>query len=108
MPITHAINLADGRTISLQTDFFAPQADGSVLLTMGKTMLLATAVERQEKVPGDFLPLSVDYKENFSAAGKIRGGFIKREGRLNESEILVSRLIDRSIRPCFAKDFFNI
>lgn len=104
--ITKSVSLPDGRTISLETGALARQADGAVVLTCGDTMLLATAVAKHEiNLETDFLPLSVDYMEKFAAAGRFPGGFFKREGRLGEHEILVSRLIDRAIRPLFPDDY---
>ncbi|MDF9795864.1 polyribonucleotide nucleotidyltransferase [Catalinimonas alkaloidigena] len=104
--ITKEITLADGRTITIETGKLARQADGAVVVRMGDTMLLATVVANREAREGvDFLPLSVDYQEKFAAAGRIPGGFIKREGRLSEHEILVSRLVDRALRPIFPEDF---
>ena len=104
--IEQKITLADGREITLETGKLARQADGSVVVRMGDTMLLATAVSMKEAKEGiDFLPLSVDYQEKFAAAGKIPGGFLKREGRLSDHEILVSRLVDRAIRPLFPDDY---
>lgn len=100
------IALPDGREITVETGKLAKQANGSVVVRLGDTMLLATAVANKEAKPGvDFLPLSVDYQEKFAAAGKIPGGFLRREGRLSDSEILVSRLVDRAIRPIFPDDF---
>ncbi len=96
-----------GRPISLKTDYLAGQADGAVLATYGETVVLVTAVSlKTAKEGGDFLPLTVDYQEMTYAAGKIPGGFFKREGRPNEKEILTSRIIDRSIRPLFPKNYF--
>jgi len=104
--IEQKITLADGREISLETGKLARQADGSVILRMGNTMLLATAVSNREAKEGiDFLPLSVDYQEKFASAGKIPGGFLKREGKLSDHEVLVSRLVDRAIRPLFPDDY---
>jgi len=101
-----SIALPDGREITVETGKLAKQANGSVVVRLGDTMLLATAVANKDARPGiDFLPLSVDYQEKFAAAGKIPGGFLKREGRLSDSEILVSRLVDRAIRPIFPDDF---
>lgn len=98
--------LPDGREISIETGKLARQADGSVVLCMGNTMLLATAVAAQQHKEGtDFLPLSVDYQEKFASTGKIPGGFLKREGRLSDYEVLISRLVDRAIRPMFPDDF---
>ena len=101
-PITHTIPSANGKDIILETGRFAKQADGAVMVRQGDTMLLATVVSARELRPGvSFFPLSVDYQEKFSANGKIPGGFLKREGRLSEYEILTSRLIDRTLRPLF-------
>ncbi len=96
-----------GRDITLKTHYVANQASGSVLVTYGETVVLVTVVSAREKREGvDFLPLTVDYQEMTFAAGKIPGGFFKREGRPNEREILISRMIDRSIRPLFPKGYF--
>lgn len=104
--VTKTITLGDGRTITLETGKLAKQADGAVMLTMGKTMLLATVCSAQDAVPGtDFMPLSVDYKEKFASAGRFPGGFTKREGRSSDYEILVSRLVDRALRPLFPDDY---
>ena len=104
--VTKEINLGDGRTITIETGKLARQADGAVVVRMGNTMLLATVVSRREAKEGvDFLPLSVDYQEKFAAAGRIPGGFIKREGRLSEHEILTSRLVDRALRPIFPNNY---
>src|SRR3989339_1353245 len=104
--ITKTINLRDGRTIEIETGKLAKQADGSVVVKMGKTMLLATVVAAKEAKEGvDFMPLSVEYKEKYASAGRYPGGFLKREGRANDSEILVSRLIDRALRPLFPDDY---
>lgn len=103
---TEEIRLADGRSITLETGKLAKQADGSVVVKMGGTMLLATVVAAKEAREGvDFMPLTVEYREKFSSAGKIPGGFIKREGRPNDDEILTMRLVDRVLRPLFPKDF---
>ncbi|MEQ8161857.1 MAG: polyribonucleotide nucleotidyltransferase, partial [Smithellaceae bacterium] len=97
-----------GRNISLKTNYVAGQADGSVLVYYGETVVLVTAVSLKAVRAGmDFLPLTVDYQEKTFAAGKIPGGFFKREGRLNEREILLSRIIDRSIRPLFPKGYYS-
>ncbi|MEN6620760.1 MAG: polyribonucleotide nucleotidyltransferase [Smithella sp.] len=97
-----------GRNISLKTNYVAGQSDGSVLVYYGETVVLVTAVSLKGVRAGiDFLPLTVDYQEMTFAAGKIPGGFFKREGRLNEREILISRIIDRSIRPLFPKGYYN-
>jgi len=104
--ITKEVTLADGKVITIETGKLARQADGAVVVRMGDTMLLATVVANKEAREGvDFLPLSVDYQEKFAAAGRIPGGFVKREGRLSEHEILVSRLVDRALRPIFPSDF---
>lgn len=106
--ITQTITLKDGRTITLETGRLAKQADGSVVVRCGKTMLLATVVSSPSPRDGvDFLPMSVDYQEKFASAGKIPGGFLKREGRLSDYEILISRLVDRALRPLFPKDYHN-
>ena len=100
--ITKEFDLGDGRTITLETGKLAKQADGAVVVKMGETMLLATVVARKEVVEGqDFLPLSVDYQEKYAAAGRFPGGFFKREARPSEYEILISRLVDRALRPMF-------
>jgi len=96
-----------GRDVSVKTNYLAGQADGSAVVTYGDTVVLVTAVSLKTKREGlDFLPLTVDYQEKTFAAGKIPGGFFKREGRLNEKEILTSRIIDRSIRPLFPEGYF--
>ena len=113
-PIKKTITLPDGREITLETGKLAKQADGAVELRMGNTMLLATIVSAKEAGEGvDFMPLTVDYKEKFSAAGRYPGGFLKREGRASDYEILTSRLVDRVMRPLFpdnyhAETFVNI
>src|SRR5512137_274403 len=100
------IDLGDGRIITLETGKLARQANGSVLLKMGKTMLLATVVAAKEaKEDTDFMPLSVEYKEKYASSGRIPGGFLKREARPSDYEILVSRLVDRALRPLFPADF---
>ncbi|MBR6520932.1 MAG: polyribonucleotide nucleotidyltransferase, partial [Paludibacteraceae bacterium] len=104
--VTKTITLGDGRTITLETGKLAKQADGAVMLTMGKTMLLATVCSAKDAVPGtDFMPLSVDYKEKFASNGRFPGGFTRREGRSSDYEILVSRLVDRALRPLFPDDY---
>ncbi|MDA8787981.1 polyribonucleotide nucleotidyltransferase [Schleiferiaceae bacterium] len=105
-PITQSLTLPDGRVITLETGRMARQADGSVLLSCGGTALLATVVANKEARPGvDFLPLSVEYKEKFAGAGRVPGGFLKREGRPSDREVLVCRLVDRVLRPLFPEDF---
>lgn len=104
--ITKTFNLSDGREISIETGKLAKQADGSVVVRMGNTMLLATVVSKKEADEGvDFLPMSVDYQEKFAASGKIPGGFLKRESRLSDYEILICRLVDRALRPLFPADY---
>ena len=101
------ITLDDKREITLETGKIARQADGSVVLTQGNTMLLATVVSASEAKEGiDFLPLSVDYQEKFASAGKIPGGFLKREGKLSDYEVLASRIVDRALRPLFPSDYY--
>ena len=100
------IDLGDGRTISLETGKLAKQADGSVVIRMGNAMLLATVVSARTANPGiDFLPLTVDYREKFAAAGRFPGGFFKREARPSDREVLTMRLVDRVLRPLFPKDY---
>jgi polyribonucleotide nucleotidyltransferase len=104
--VTKTVKLNDGREIIIETGKLAKQADGAVVVRLGDTMLLATVVSSTEAREGvDFLPLSVDYQEKFAAAGKIPGGFLRREGRLGDHEILVSRLVDRALRPLFPDDY---
>jgi len=104
--VTKTITLGDGREITIETGKLAKQADGSVMVRMGNTMLLATVCAAKDAVPGtDFMPLSVDYKEKFAANGRFPGGFTRREGRASDYEILVSRLVDRALRPLFPDDF---
>ncbi len=103
---TQTITMADGKTITIETGKLAKQADGSVVLKTGNTMLLATVVSNKEAKPGtDFLPLSVDYQEKYAAVGRFPGGFFKREARLSEYEILISRIVDRALRPLFPNDY---
>lgn len=103
-----SIEFAPGKSLSIETGRIAKQADGAVVVRMGDTMVLCTAVSAKEPKPGqDFFPLTVDHKESFSAAGKFPGGFMKREGRSTEKEILSSRLIDRVLRPLFPKGYVN-
>lgn len=105
-PITKSIDLGDGRSITLETGKLAKQADGSVTLRMGDTILLATVCAAKDANPGvDFMPLQVEYKEKFAAAGRYPGGFLRREGRASDSEILVCRLVDRALRPLFPDDY---
>ena len=105
-PIIKRIDLSDGRTITLETGKLAKQADGAIELRMGNTMLLATVVAAKDATPGvDFMPLQVEYREKFASFGRFPGGFMKREGRPSDSEILTSRLIDRALRPLFPDDY---
>lgn len=100
------IELSGGRQIVIETGKLAKQADGSVVVKQGKTMLLATVVAAKEaKEDCDFMPLQVEYKEKYAAIGRFPGGFMKREARPSDSEILVSRLIDRALRPLFPADY---
>ncbi|HPG55610.1 MAG: polyribonucleotide nucleotidyltransferase [Paludibacteraceae bacterium] len=104
--VTKTITLGDGRTITLETGKLAKQADGAVMVTMGKTMLLATVCSAKDAVPGtDFMPLTVEYKEKFASNGKFPGGFTRREGRASDYEILTARLVDRALRPLFPDDY---
>ena len=104
--ITKTVSLPDGRTISIETGKVAKQADGSVVLRMGNTVLLGTVCAAKDAVPGtDFMPLQVDYKEQYSAAGRFPGGFTKREGKSGDNEILTSRLVDRVLRPLFPSNY---
>lgn len=105
-PIVKSIELGDGRTITLETGKLAKQADGSVMLRMGNTMMLATVCAAKEAVPGtDFMPLQVEYKEKYAAFGRFPGGFTKREGRASDNEILTCRLVDRALRPLFPDNY---
>ena len=104
--VSKTITLPDNRTITLETGKLARQADGSVVVRMGDTMLLATVVARTDIKPGvDFLPLSVDYQEKFASAGRIPGSFMRREGRLSDHEVLICRIVDRALRPLFPDDY---
>ncbi len=104
--ITKTVDLPDGRTISIETGKLAKQADGAVVLRLNNTVLLATVCAAQDAVPGtDFMPLQVEYREKYSAAGRFPGGFTKREGRANDDEILVCRLVDRALRPLFPSNY---
>ena len=106
--ITKSFDLGDGKEITLETGRFARQAHGSVVVKQGETMLLCTVVSAYEPKPGQgFFPLTVEYGEKFSAAGRIPGGFLRREGRAGDQEILVCRLVDRAIRPLFPKGYMN-
>ncbi len=104
--VNKTIDLGDGRTINIETGKLAKQADGAVVVKMGDTMLLATVVSAREAAENvDFMPLSVDYREKFSAAGRFPGGFLKREGRPSDDEILTARLVDRALRPLFPENY---
>jgi polyribonucleotide nucleotidyltransferase len=104
--ITHEFVMGDGKKISIETGKLAKQADGSVVVKMGDTMLLATVVSSKDAKEGtDFLPLSVDYQEKYASTGRIPGGFLKRESKLSDYEVLISRLIDRALRPMFPEDY---
>ncbi len=104
--ITKTVSLPDGRTISIETGKVAKQADGSCVLRMGNTVLLATVCAAKDAVPGtDFMPLQVEYREQYAAAGRFPGGFTKREGKASDNEILTCRLVDRALRPLFPADF---
>lgn len=106
--IKKSFDLGDGRTIEIETGKLAKQADGSVVVRMGDTMLLATVVSSVGAKAGvDFLPLSVDYQEKYAAAGRIPGGFLRREARLSDYEVLISRLVDRALRPMFPEDYHS-
>src|SRR6201997_5396881 len=106
-PVSVSLKQADGRELTIETGKMARQADGSVVVRLGDCMILATVVATKEPKPGqDFFPLSVDYQEKFASAGRIPGSFFKREARLNDYEILTSRLIDRALRPLFPEDYF--
>lgn len=108
IPTTHSFNLPDGRTVTLETGKLATQAHGSVVVRIGDTMLFAAVVSNPEmKADMGFFPLSVDYQEKFAAAGRIPGNFFRRETRLNDYEILISRLVDRAIRPLFPDEYKN-
>jgi polyribonucleotide nucleotidyltransferase len=104
--IRKSFDIGDGRQVSIETGRLARQADGTVTVTMGNSILLATVVASKEPKEGQaFFPLSVDYQEKFASAGRIPGSFFKREGRLSDYEVLISRLIDRALRPLFPEDY---
>ena len=106
--ITHEFEMGDGKKISIETGKIAKQADGSVVVKMGDTMLLATVVSSKDAKEGtDFLPLSVDYQEKYASTGRIPGGFLKRESRLSDYEVLICRLVDRALRPMFPEDYHS-
>ena len=104
--ITHSFDLGDGRMISLETGKLAKQADGAVVVRLGDTMILATVVSSKEAKPGvDFMPLTVDYQEKYASSGRFPGGFFKREAKLSDYEVLISRIVDRALRPQFPDDY---
>src|SRR6185369_11521573 len=104
--IIKTFDIGDGRTVTIETGKLAKQADGSVVVRMGTTMLLATVVSSKEAKEGvDFLPLSVDYQEKFASTGRFPGGFFKREAKLSDYEVLISRLVDRALRPLFPERY---
>ena len=104
--IKRTLDIGNGREVTIETGKLAKQADGAVVVKQGDTMLLATVVSAKEaKENVDFMPLSVDYREKFAAAGRFPGGFRKREGRPSDEEVLVARLIDRALRPLFPSDY---
>src|SRR5687768_14901293 len=106
-PISTSFDMGGGRVVTIETGKLARQADGAVTVRQGNCVLLATVVANQEPREGqDFFPLSVDYQEKFASAGRIPGSFFKRESRLNDYEVLTSRLIDRALRPLFPDDYF--
>lgn len=108
IPITTSFDLPDGRTVTIETGKLAAQADGSVVVRIGKTMLFATVVSAKEAKEGQpYFPLFVDYQEKFAAAGRIPGNFFRREARLTDNEVLISRLVDRAIRPLFPDNYMN-
>lgn len=108
IPIATSFDLPDGRTVTIETGKLATQADGSAMVRFGKTMILATVVSAKEAREGqDFFPLSVDYQEKFAAAGRIPGNFFRRESKLSDNEVLISRLVDRAIRPLFPDGYMN-
>lgn len=108
IPITTSFHLPDGREVVIETGKLASQADGSVVVRVGNTMIFAVVVSAKEAKEGqDFFPLSVDYQERFAAAGRIPGNFFRREGKLSDNEVLISRLVDRAIRPLFPDEYMN-
>src|SRR5438270_95180 len=106
-PISVTFDIGGGREVIIETGRLARQADGSVTVRQGNCIILATVVANQEPKEGqEFFPLTVDYTEKFASAGRIPGSFFKREGRLSDYEVLISRLIDRALRPLFPDDYF--
>ena len=107
-PFSTSFLLPDGREVTLETGKLGTQADGSAVVRLGDTMLFASVVSAKEAKPGqNFFPLSVDYQEKFAAAGKIPGNFFRRESKLSDYEVLISRLVDRPIRPLFPDNYLN-
>ena len=105
-PISKSFDLGDGRIVTIETGKIARQADGAVTVRQGNCIILATVVANKDPREGqDFFPLSVDYQEKFASAGRVPGSFFKREARLNDYEILTSRLVDRALRPLFPEDY---
>ena len=105
---THSFDIGDGRIISLETGKLAKQADGSVVVRLGNTMILATIVSNKDAKEGiDFLPLTVDYQEKYASTGRFPGGFFKREAKLSDYEVLISRIVDRALRPQFPEDYHS-
>ncbi len=103
---TQTLSYGDGKDVTLETGKLARQAHGAIVLSQGRMKLLATVVSNKEARAGvDFLPMSVDYQEKFAAGGRIPGGFLRREGRLSNSEILICRIVDRTLRPLFPSDY---
>ena len=108
VPTSQSFNLPDGREVVIETGKLATQAHGSAVVRIGKTMLLATVVSNKEAKEGQpFFPLSVDYQEKYAAVGRVPGNFFRREARLSDYEILISRLVDRAIRPLFPDGYMN-
>jgi polyribonucleotide nucleotidyltransferase len=104
--IQHSFDLGDGRIVTLETGKLAKQADGAVVVKLGNTMILATVVSNKEAKEGvDFLPLTVDYQEKYAATGRFPGGFFRREAKLSDYEVLISRIVDRAMRPLFPDDY---
>src|ERR1700741_3536730 len=102
----HSFDLGDGRIVTLETGKLAKQADGAVVVKLGDTMILATIVSNKEAKEGvDFLPLTVDYQEKYASSGRFPGGFFRREAKLSDYEVLISRIVDRAMRPLFPEDY---
>ena len=105
-PIKKTFDIGDGRIVSIETGRLARQADGAVTISIGNCMILATVVANKEAKEGQgFFPLTVDYQEKFASAGRIPGSFFKREAKLNDYEVMTSRLVDRALRPLFPDDY---